>query len=62
VEPELALAGCRQRTKVEGSLRKLKGLLGLGKVMNEKREEHGEDGGPSAPDLPMPSSVMARCW
>jgi transposase len=38
LEPELALEVYRQRMKVEEGFRDLKGLLGLGKVMNKKRE------------------------
>lgn len=39
LEPELALEVYRQRMKVEESFRDLKGLLGLGRLMNKKREQ-----------------------
>lgn len=42
LEPELALEVCRERMKIEESFRNLKGLLGLGRVMNKKREHMEE--------------------
>jgi hypothetical protein len=39
LQPELALRVYRQRMKMEESFRDLKGWLGLGSVMNKKREQ-----------------------